>query len=121
MTTDPLQNLQTVLQAGNLPVNNFPVTSRYYRTGTSTMEAADGMPLVFLKRRIIPPAESFTLIMEHKVRQGDRLDNVTAAYLGDPEQFWQIADANNAMKPEELTQEPGRWLNIAQPPGTTAI
>ena len=35
---------------------------------------------------------------------GDRLDNVSAQYLGDPEQFWRLCDANNAMEPEELTE-----------------
>ena len=28
-----------------------------------------------------------------------------AQYLGDPEQFWRICDANGAMRPEELTEE----------------
>jgi len=114
--TDPFQ---TLLQAGNLPINNFPVTSRYYRAGTSTITADDGTVTIYLKRRIIPAGESLNLIVEHQVKEGDRLDNVSAAYLGDPEQFWQIADANNAMKPEELTADHGRWLRIAQPQGIT--
>jgi hypothetical protein len=119
--TDPFKNLQTVLQAANLPANNFPVTSRYYRVGTATLEKNDGTSIIYLKRRIIPPADSLTLIVEHQVKQGDRLDNVTAAYIGDPEQFWQIADANNAIKPEELTEDHGSWLRITQPAGTTGI
>ena len=39
--------------------------------------------------------------------QGDRLDNITAKYLGDPEQFWRMCDANGAMRPEELTETIG--------------
>jgi hypothetical protein len=118
---DPFKNLQTVLQAANLPANSFPVTSRYYRIGTATLQKADGTSVIYLKRRIIPPAENLTLLLEHQVKQGDRLDNISAAYIGDPEQFWQIADANNAMKPEELTDNHGSWLRITQPAGTTGI
>ena len=53
--------------------------------------------------------------------QGDRLDNVTAKYLGDPEQFWRLCDANGAMRPEELTETIGNRVRItlaARHPGT---
>ena len=43
---------------------------------------------------------------------GDRLDNITANYLGDPEQFWLLCDANNAMHPDELTAQIGQKLRI---------
>jgi hypothetical protein len=49
------------------------------------------------------------------VKEGDRLDNIAASYIGDPQQFWQIADANEALKPEELTQNAGGEIRIAQP------
>jgi hypothetical protein len=111
--------LQALLQAGNLPVNNFPVTSRYYRTGAATIDAPDGRKIIYLRRRILPAPERFVLIQEHVVREGDRLDNLTATYIGNPEQFWQIADANNAMKPEELTDETGTRLRITQPENIT--
>ena len=35
--------------------------------------------------------------------QVDRLDVMAAQYLGDPELFWRICDANGAMRPEEFT------------------
>jgi hypothetical protein len=57
------------------------------------------------------------IIAEHTVEEGDRLDNVTARYLGDPEQFWQLCDANDAMVPDELTEEIGRRLKVAMPNG----
>jgi nucleoid-associated protein YgaU len=47
--------------------------------------------------------------------QGDRLDNLAARYLGDPEQFWKICDANNVLRPDELTEEIGRVVRIALP------
>jgi hypothetical protein len=54
-------------------------------------------------------------MVEHPVVQDDRLDNITARYLGDPEQFWRVCDANNAMHPRELTEEIGRRLRIPLP------
>ena len=52
--------------------------------------------------------------------EGDRLDNLAATYLGDPELFWRIADANNAMRAAELTDEIGRALRITLPEGIPA-
>lgn len=109
--------LQTLLQAGNRPVNNFPVNSRYYGTGTRILEDQHGTTIIYLRRRFIPSAERLDVIQEHIVREGDRLDNIAAAYIGGPEQFWQIADANEAIKPEELTEKIGRRLGIAQAGG----
>jgi hypothetical protein len=33
--------------------------------------------------------------------------------------FWRLADANNAMRPEELVQTVGRQLKITLPQGIT--
>ena len=112
--TDPIKAL---LQNVNLKTSLFPHTSRYHGIDTATMETADGKTVIYLRRRFVPSPERFELIQEHTVTEGDRLDNVTAHYLGDPEQFWRIADANSAMRPEELTEEIGRKLRITQPEG----
>lgn len=90
----------------------FSRTSRYYRVEKVTMETADGREIIYLRRRFLPPAAKSITSTEHTVNQGERLDNVTARYLGDPEQFWRLCDANNAMHPEELTAEIGRRLII---------
>ena|SRR5882757_4479561 len=115
--TNALDAFKNILQAGNRPVDHFPVTSRYYRIETTTFQTDNDRMVAYLRRRIIPPAESMVVVAIHQVKQGDRLDNIAAQYIGDPEQFWQVADANNAMKPEELTDEPGSQLNISQPSG----
>lgn len=112
--TDPMK---AILQNVNLKTSLFPPTSRYHGIDTATMEIPDGKTVIYLHRRFVPSPERFELIQEHTVTEGDRLDNVTAHYLGDPEQFWRIADANNAMRPEELTEEIGRKLRITQPEG----
>ena len=48
-------------------------------------------------------------------RQGDRLDLITARTLGDPEAFWRVCDANDALDPAELTSEAGRRLRVPLP------
>ena len=96
---------------------NFPPTSRYYGIETATLTAADSRVLVYLRRRFLPSPDRFALLLEHVVVEGDRLDNVTAKYMGDPEAFWRIADANAAMRPEALTETPGRRLRITLPEG----
>ncbi len=96
---------------------NFPPTSRYYNFETATLQTPDGRTIIFLKRRFIPPPENFSLLQEYVVTEGDRLDNVTARFLGDPEQFWRVGDANRAMRPDKLTETIGRRLRITLPEG----
>jgi hypothetical protein len=95
----------------------FPPTSRYYGIETTTIETADGKSHAYLRRRFVPQPERFTTLQEHVVVQGERIDNITARYLGDPLQFWRVCDANRAMRPEELTEELGRRLRITLPEG----
>jgi hypothetical protein len=112
--TDPLQAL---FQSGVIKTTPFPATSRYYGIDPATLELTEGKSIVYLRRRFVPPPERFTLLQEHTVVQGDRLDNLAAQYLGDPEQFWRLCDANGAMRPEELTETIGRRLRITLPEG----
>ncbi|MGH8905004.1 MAG: LysM domain-containing protein [Egibacteraceae bacterium] len=95
----------------------FSPTSRYAAVETAELETSPGRVVKYLRRRFVPPPERFALLQEHVVVDGDRLDNVTAKYLGDPEQFWRVADANGAMRPDELTETPGRRLRITLPEG----
>lgn len=98
-------------------ITTFPITSRYYGIETTQIETAGGKTVVYLKRRFIPPPERFELLQEHLVTEGDRLDNITARYLGDPEQFWRVCDANGVMYPDELTETIGRRIRITLPEG----
>jgi hypothetical protein len=99
----------------------FSITSRYYNTPTLQLETADGKTIVYLRRRFLPPPERFALLLEHTVTEGDRMDNLAAQYLGDPEQFWRICDANGAIRPEELTETIGRRLRITLPEGVPGV
>jgi hypothetical protein len=110
--SDPFK---AVLQLG-IPANDpFPETSRYHGLEIAKLETVDGKVIAYLRRRFVPQPERFALLQEHTVTQDERLDNVTAQYLGDPELFWRICDANRAIRPEELTEEVGRRLRITLP------
>ncbi len=95
----------------------FPMNSRYQNIETVKLVRPDGTEVTYLKHRFVPQPERFALLQEHAVVEGDRLDNIAARYLGDPEQFWRVCDANRAMRPDELTEEIGRRLKITLPEG----
>ncbi len=95
----------------------FPTTSRYFGIETAVLKTAEGKEIAYLRRRFLPPAEKAVVMAEHNVSQDERLDNITARYLIDPEQFWRLCDANNAMRPDELTEVIGRSLIISLPQG----
>lgn len=97
----------------------FDPTSRYFPLQQGTVPVAGSDEAVrqvaYVRRRFIPPLEHAVVLAEHGVVQGDRLDNLTARYLGDPLQFWRICDANLEMFPPELTDEPGETITIPLP------
>jgi|SRR5215471_9461002 len=95
----------------------FSLTSRYNGIPTATLETGDGKKYVYVRRRFVPPPERFELLFEYVVKQGDRLDVIAAQFLGDPEQFWRLCDANGAIRPDELTETIGRRLRITLPEG----
>ena len=93
----------------------FEPTSRYYPIETATYTGPDGEQHAYVRRRFLPRGEDQPLLVEVTVTDGDRLDLITARTLGDPEQFWRIADANNALNPVDLTTRPGDVLRVAIP------
>lgn len=115
---DPLKSM---FQAGALKNTLFPVSSRYYGLDTATLTTLGGKTVIYLKRRLLPQPDNFSLLQEHVVTERERLDNITAHYLGDPEQFWQVCDANRAMRPDELTETIGRRLRITLPQGIPGV
>jgi len=99
----------------------FSINSRYYGTKSATLEMPDGRKIVYLRRRFVPPPENFALLLEHAVSAGERVDNLTAQYLGDPEQFWRLSDANGVIRPEELVETVGRRIRITLPEGIPGL
>jgi hypothetical protein len=93
----------------------FDQASRYARIETAEYVDRDGRRITYVRRRFLPHGSRMPLLAEVKVRPGDRLDLVTARALGDPEHFWRVCDANDAMDPQELTEEPGGTLRVPVP------
>ena len=93
----------------------FETTSRYYSIENTTLTLADGSVVAYKRRRFLPKGEEIPLLVEVNVTQGDRLDLITARTLGDPQQFWRICDANNAMNPVKLTEKIGAKLRVPVP------
>lgn|SRR4030042_420539 len=93
----------------------FDTNSRYYTKDTSTFTTTDGQEITYVQRRFLPHGEDRPLLIEAKVNASDRLDLITDRTLGDPLQFWRVADANNAMNPFDLVSEPGKIIRIAIP------
>lgn len=99
----------------------LPPTSRYASVGTTTLTSADGTTVVYLRRRFVPQPDSLTQTSTHTVTTGDRLDLIANAEIGDPSQWWQVADANRAMWPEDLTATAGAVLRVTLPRGVPGV
>jgi hypothetical protein len=95
----------------------FDPTSRYYPIADAqlTVTGSDGLTriITYKRRRFIPRLTATTTLAEHVVTQGERLDQVAALYVGDPTQFWRIADVNLILDPSDLHLPPGQILEIS--------
>ena len=95
----------------------FDYNSRYISLESATYETKEGRRIAYKRRRFLPQGKDMQLLVELTFKEGDRLDVITARVLGDPEQYWRIADANDVMSPDELTDELGRPIRIPVPQG----
>lgn len=95
----------------------FDPSSRYANVPDATLTVTDpegGLShITYKRRRFLPPAEALTLLLDHTVTRGERLDHIAARYLADPRLFWRLCDANDILRPEELTDGVGRVIHIA--------
>lgn len=112
--TDPLK---AFLQSASLEISSFAPTSRYHGLASASWIRPDGLEVRYVTRRFVPPPEHLAMLRDHVVSEGDRLDNLAARYLGDPEQYWRLCDANRALRPGALTETVGVRLKIALPEG----
>ena len=112
--------MQAFLEASSLRQPVFPASSRYHAIGTAVHVTPDGHSIAYVLRRFVPAAERFATLEEYQVAEGDRIDNIASRFLGDPEQYWRLADANGALRPGELTREAGRFVRITLPEGVPA-
>lgn len=107
-------------------------TSRYAKSGTSILTSESGKQIAYINRRILPPLPTTSYSIDNNVLSdienvtmtvsaGDRLDNIAARTIGDPEQYWKICDINDFMHPLDLTLNPGRVLIIPMQGGALAL
>lgn len=93
----------------------FTPRSRYYNIQTATHEDDRGRVIAYVKRRFLPNGDHMPVLVEQEVTEGERLDLVTGRTLGDPEQYWRVCDANNALNPADLVSRPGARINVPIP------
>ena len=91
--------------------------SRYANLPLVSWTDPTGAIISYVSRRFLPTGDEFDLLLLHTVIAGERLDNITAQYLDDPQQFWRVCDANEAMSPFDLTATPGQTIRITLPQG----
>jgi hypothetical protein len=111
--------VQAMLAQTSLQNTLFASNSRYFGIAAATLPKPGQTPVVYLLRRFLPQAASFQVVERHTVVAGERLDHMAAQFLGDPTMFWRLCDANDAMRPEELTETVGRQIKITLPQGVT--
>lgn len=94
----------------------FSPTSRYYGLSLGAVVDARGQTRVYVQRRFIPAKSTFAALTTHVVVSKERYDTIAAAFLGDPLQFWRLADGAGVMDPCDL-EAPGRVVAITLPAG----
>ncbi len=75
----------------------------------------DKREVAYKRRRFIPSSKKMNVIKEIIVKEGQRLDLLTANTIGDPEQFWLLCDSNDVMYPLDLLSNVGSTIRIAIP------
>ena len=95
-------------------------TSCYAAVQTRMLTRTDSTTVVYLGRRFVPQPESLQQSGLHTVAAGERLDLIANSEIGDPAVWWQVADANRAMWPEDLILI-GRRLRITLPQGVPGV
>jgi hypothetical protein len=78
----------------------FAPGSRYARVPTGKYVDPAGVEHPYVLLRPFPAAAPPR--GTHVVADGERLDLIAARFLGDPEQFWRLCDANRTLRPEDL-------------------
>ncbi len=79
----------------------FDSKSRYAKVETYVVTDARGREVT-----VVTPAPKPTnpTLGIHQLKQGERLDHLAARYLNDPAGYWRIAEQNDVMLPEALTE-----------------
>jgi hypothetical protein len=90
-------------------VTSYDERSRYAKVPTYQVVDHRGRVVSVVS---VPPPPDQAIAGTHRLRQGQRLDHLAATYLANPMGFWCIAEANNALQAEWLTEQ--REIDIPQ-------
>ena len=80
----------------------FDSKSRYSKAETYVVQDSRGRNVNVV---VPPPPPDQSLLGLHLLIQGERMDLLAAKYLDDPAGFWRIAEQNDVMLPEALTEK----------------
>ena len=81
----------------------FDDKSRYKKTEQYTVKDHRGRLVSVVA---VPAAPRQAILGYHLLKQGQRPDHFAFKYLDNPAGFWRIAEANDAMLPETLSEQP---------------
>ena len=90
----------------------FSKTSRYYELPDRVWVDPDGREVTYKSRRFLP--REVRLGGKTAVAQSERLDLVAFRILRQPDQFWRLCDANDAMSPFDLVEPSGQVLRVPE-------
>ena len=80
----------------------FDDKSRYKKQEQYTVKDRRGRTVPVVS---VPAAPAPRIIGYHLLKQGQRVDHLAFKYLDNPAGFWRIAEANDKMLPEALTEQ----------------
>lgn len=84
-----------------MPSSLFDTKSRYARQPLYATQDARGRTV----NVVIPPeAPAQSLLGYHVRRQGEKLDHLAARYLSNADGYWRIAEINDAMTAEQISE-----------------
>lgn len=81
----------------------FDTLSRYANIDVYAVTDSRGRTVTVVR---VPPDPGEGLLGIHVLRQGERLDHLAFRYLRNPAGFWRIAERNQCMLPEQLSERP---------------
>lgn len=81
----------------------FTQKSRYSKTDTYSIRDIRGRMVQVVE---VPRALRQSILGHHLLLQGQRIDHLATKYTNDDVGFWRIAEANDKMLPESLTEQP---------------
>ena len=80
----------------------FDDKSRYKATETYQVTDSRGRLVTVVA---VPPAPAAQMLGYHRLLQGQKMDHLAYQYLADANATWKIAELNDVMLPEALTEK----------------